>query len=274
MSTPAVDTELAALTAGLKPAMRVTAPPEEADAIVARYRARGLRVVRAAEIVPIGGRAAVILYVARAERDAILLCDAEAPTLRARPEDGANAGAHREIGRRLGFPRCCVEAFCDRVERGVDVLPGGSRVSSEDYVAARDAWVPRPDARINNLLFAARVKLVSFYPCRYDCAIAIRFAQAVLDAVARAQPDAARALCDALSRPIAIAPSNARAVVALAADGTIARAEAPRDPNGRVVSPADEALAASLTGAVVTDGSAIEGTGAPPAWLVSFGRWT
>lgn len=274
MSAATVDAELLALLAGLKPAVRVTAAPDGAAAVIARYRARGLAVVPAAEPVILGGRPTAILYVARAEADAALVRDAEAPVLPGHAGSGRSArDAHLEVGRRLGFPRCCVEAFCARVERGVDRLPGpGPRGLAEDYVAARDAWVARPDARINNLLFAVRMKFVSFYPCRYDCAVAARYAQAVHDAIAHAQPDAARAIRDALSRAIAIAPSNARAVVTLAADGKIERAEAPRDPAGRAAAPADEAFAASLAGAVVQADGAIAGAGAPAAWLVPFDR--
>ncbi|MFT3769686.1 MAG: hypothetical protein QM820_29975 [Minicystis sp.] len=274
MSGESVDPELVALLAGLKPAIRVTASPDRAGEVAAKYRARGLKVVEAAEVVSIGGRKVVILYVARAEAHAILVRDAEARVLPGRvvTDTAADREAHREVGRRLGFPRCCVEAFCTRVERGVDRLAsGGPGGLAEDYVAAREAWVERPDARVNNLLFAARIKLVSFYPCRYDCAVAIRFAQAVHEAIARVQPGAAHVLLDALAQPIAIAPSNARAMVMLGDDGRIARAEAPRDPAGQVVSPADEAFAASIAGAMVKAGGEIEGASVPPAWLVPFG---
>lgn len=272
MAAEAVDPELWALLAGLKPAIRVTTAPERADEVAARFRARGLAVIPAAAPVPLGGRPTVILYVARAAAEAALVRDAEAPVLPGHASGAAAAdlAAHREVGRRLGFPRCCVEAFGARLSHGVDRLPDGPAGLAEDYVAARAAWVPRPDPRLNNLLFAARLKLISFYPCRYDCAVALRFAAAVHDLVQRRQPAAADALLAALSAPVVIAPTNARARVTLAADGTIARAEPPRDPAGRVVAAADELLAAALPGGAVAPDGAVAGPGAPPAWLVPF----
>jgi hypothetical protein len=266
-----VDTEMLALLEGLKPALRITAPPGEAERVTRRFRARGLAVLSASSAVPIDGRVSAILYVARATREAAALRDAEARVLPGHLRgEYAAPEAHRELGRRLGFPRCCVDAFCDRVERGVDRLAGGPRGLAEDYVAAREAWVERPDPRINNLLFSARLKLVSFYPCRYDCAVALRFAAAVHDALQRRAPEAAERLLGALSRHVVIAPSNGRAVVTLDEGGAIARAEPPRSPDGRVVAPEDQALADSLCGAVVKGGE-VEGSGAPSAWFLAFG---
>jgi hypothetical protein len=218
-----------------------------------------------------------ILYGARSESLARAARDAEAPVLPGRASANApadapdNVAAHREVGRCLGFPGCCVAAFCARVARGVDRLELGPGGLAEDYVAAREAWVERPDARINNLLFAARLKLVSFYPCRYDCAVAIRFAQAVHDVVARSERVAAGQLLEALSRPIAIAPSNARAIVTLDGERRILTADPPRDSTGRSLH-LDAAFAASLAGAAVEEGGRIAGSGEPGAWLIRFGR--
>jgi hypothetical protein len=267
-----IDTELTALLAGLKPAMRVTAGVEQAEAIAARYRAQGLRVVFAAEPVQLGARATAILYVARREADAVRVRDAEALVLPGRSAPLAEGlPAHEAVGRWLGFPPCCVEAYCARVARGVDRLAaGGPGGLAEDYVAAREAWSPAPDPRLNHLLFAARIKLVSFYPCGYRCPTAIAYAQAVLDAIAKSAPADAPRLLAALSIPVAIAPSGARAWARLEGH-TLASLEAPRDPSGRA-SDVDVALAASLAGATVDPMGAIGGTATPAVWLVPFGR--
>jgi hypothetical protein len=272
-----IDPEWVALTAGLKPAIRVTVEPGGADDVATRFRGQGLKVVMAATTVPIGGRQVAILYVARTEEDATLLRAAEARALPGHEVKDleADLDAHREIGRRLGFPACCVEAFCQRVARGIDRLePGGRGGMAEDYVAARGAWIERPDPRLNNLLFLARYKLLSCYPCRYDCETALRYAEGVRQAIEKRQRDAERAIMAALTRPVVIAPQNVRAVVELGEGRTITRAEAPRDPSGRTVHPGDEPFAATLVGKAVGPDGAVTGTasgGMPPAWLVPFG---
>lgn len=268
MNTPHIDVEHAAFTLGAKPAIRRTIEPAQADALVARWRAQGLAVARARNVSPMGGRDVAVLYLAPTVALAEALRDAEEPVLPGSPTYSpggapAHVAQHQAVGRALGFPPCCVEAFCARLARGVDTL-GPHRNLSEDYVAAREAWVPRPDARLNPLLMRARLHVVSFYPCRYDCAAARAHADAVLSAVAtRYGAPTARALVEALARTVLLAPTGARCVATLAGD-VVARAEAVTDD------PRDRALAESLTGAKVgADGAVGEGS-APPAWCVPF----
>jgi hypothetical protein len=279
--TPAVaasdiDPEWVAFTAQLKPAIRITVEPGEAEAIVPRFAAQGATVVKAEALVTIGGREAEILYVARSEAEALALRDAEAVVLPGRKTGdlAQEVSAHLEMGRRLGFPRCCVESFCGRIEQGIERSDGGGEgCLAEDYRVAQQAWVPWPDGLLNHFLLAARIRLITFYPCRYDCPIAVRYARAVLRAIARQQPAVAQEIVEGLGRPIAIAPSNARAVVSLGPDRAITSASAPCDSAGRVLCEADAVFAESLLGARVGQRGAVEvteGDETPPPWVVPF----
>jgi len=268
VSTSRIDVEFAAFSQGAKPAIRRTIEPAQADAAVARWRAQGLAVTRARNVSPMGGRDVAVLYLAPTMALAEALRDAEEPVLQGSPTyspggTAAHVAQHQAVGRALGFPPCCVDAFCARLTRGVDTL-GPHRNLSEDYVTAREAWVPRADARLNPLLMRARMHVVSFYPCRYDCRAARAHADAVLAAVAKLHgAGAARALVDALARTVLIAPTGARCVATIA-EGVVAHTEALTDD------PRDRALAEALAGVAVRgDGSVGEGS-VPPVWCVDF----
>ncbi len=269
MSAPRVDVEWEAFSQNAKPAIRRTVDPAQADALERRWRSQGAAVARARNLSPMGGRDVAVLYLARTQSLADALRDAEEPVLPGSPTYAPGGGepavaAHRAVGRALGFPACCVEAFCTRLSRGVDAL-GPHRGLSEDYVAAREAWVPRPDARLNPLLMRARVQVVSFYACRYDCPAALAHAGAVLAAVAaRHGEGTSRAIVAALARPVLIDPRGARATAVIEGD-VVSRAEPVTDD------PRDRALAERLTGARINEtGAAGEGSD-PPAWCVRFG---
>ncbi len=269
-----IDTEWVAFLAGRKPALRRTVDASQAEALEARLRAAGACVVRAPEAAVFGGRAQVVVYAAKTMAEAEALREAEATLLPGTSAyvSGAMGGQlarHREVGARLGFPACCVEAFCRRLTRGVDTLADGSaRGLAEDYVAVRDAWVARADARLNHLLFRARVQLVSFYPCRYDCAEAIAYADGVLAAVrARHGDNAAREIVTALARPVVIAPDGARAWVDLDASGEHIVGAAVITDDTR-----DDELARTLMDKHVRGDGAVEGIASGPVapWLVGF----
>ena len=269
----AFDPEWLALREGLKPAIRILAAKGEGAAIAARFVSRGASVVFADPAAVVNGTAVDIVYVARREREAAAVRDAEHPLVTAVGGSVRDqARANEDVGRLLGFPRCCVESFCARIERGVNrLVPRGPSVFAEDYVAARDALVPRPDARLDNLLLASGVRLVTFYPCRYDCGVAIRYADAILAAMERRQPGAASSLVRELARDVALSPSGARCVVALDARGVIVRAEAP-PRSGGTPDPTDVALARVLEGSRIgEDGRAAAATeSGEAAWVFRF----
>jgi hypothetical protein len=269
-----VDPEWVAFTVRLKPAIRISVERGGAESVRQRVAAQGATVVKADAPARIGGQEAEILYVARSEDEAVALRDAEAAIL-----PGHKVGdlkrevlAHEALGRLLGFPRCCVESFCARIERGIE-RSADDGIAAEDYRVAREAWVPCPDGLLNHFLLAAQIRLITFYPCRYDCPAAVRYARAVLRVIARQQPAVAQEIVEALGRPIAISSSNARAVVSVGPDGAIRWAEAPRDPAGQLLCEADAEFAQSLVGARVGPRGAMQATdgqGEPPAWVVPF----
>jgi hypothetical protein len=269
-----VDAEWIAFVAGLKPAIRRTVDPVDLARVEAQLRAPGVVVLRARETALLGGREQAVLYVARSREHAETLRAAEEGVLPGRGVAVDARERHATIGRLLGFPACCVEAFLGRLDRGVDRLeasgPGGL---AEDYVAVRSAWVSTADARINPLLMSMRAQLVSFYPCRYDCPVAVGLAEGVRAALAAQQPNTAASLMGLLSRPVAVAPDGGRALLELDAARTgIARAATPRRSNG-TSDPRDVALAGRLAGARVIPGGevAMAPVGAPPVWCVDFG---
>jgi hypothetical protein len=268
MDAPRIDVEWEAFSRGAKPAIRRTVDPAQADALEARWRREGFAVSRAKCLSPMGGREVAVLYLARSAALADALRDAEEPVLQGSPRYVPGGGPsvvaqHRAVGEALGFPACCVEAFCARLARGVDVL-GAHRNLSEDYVAAREAWVARPDPRLNPLLVRARVQVVSFYPCRFDCPAARACADATLAAVATRHGDAAvRALVAALSRAVLIAPTGARCVATVRESIVTETSTVTDDPR-------DMSLAESLRGASIDAQWLVVGTGDPPVCGVRF----
>ncbi len=269
-----MDAEWIAFSAGLKPAIRRTVDPADVERVEVQLRAGGDAVVlRARETALFGAREQAVLYAARSRDHAEALREAEDGVLSGREQAADGRARHATIGRLLGFPACCVEAFLVRLDRGVDRLEaGGISGLAEDYVALRGAWVTDADARVNPLLMTARAQLVSFYPCRYDCEVAVGLAEGVRSVIATRQPKTAASLMGLLSRPVVVTPDGARALVALDGARMIERAAAPRRPDGGS-DPRDVALAETLAGRRVKDTGEVEGelTRGLPAWCVDFG---
>jgi hypothetical protein len=188
--------ERLAFRIGIKPALRLVVPRGSSSALLPRGDT-------VAVVVAEYDAERDVLYVARTRGHAEALCAAERralPRLASHTPDADVLAAHRELGRLLGYPRCCVEAFVARVARGVTVRHDGSHaaerfVAAEDALRASDAsW-----ARLNPLV--AR-PLVPFAPCRFDCALAARYADALYDALALRRPRDAEALRALLVEPV------------------------------------------------------------------------
>lgn len=241
-----IDVEWLALAAGLKPAIRIAANALEASHVAARFQQLGAAVVTARGPVGVHRHEQTIVYVARTAGEAASLRAAERPLLAPHLPARDKAYYAGELGLRLGYPRCCVDAFAARVLRGPGKLrPGDRDGAHEDYVAARDARVARPDWRLNNLLLRQHLRLLTFEPCRYDCAAALALAAPLLAIVESHHPEAAPVLKASLQRPLALAATGARAWVAGAPDRLTA-AEPPRERPGAPADPADQAWAARL----------------------------
>lgn len=268
-----IDVEWLAFSAGLKPAIRRTVDPARVEEVAARFARDGAAVLRASQTAVLGGREQAVLYVAGSHDLAAALRDAEAPVLPGRAPSGDAAAAHRAVGLALGFPACCVDAFCARLARGVDrLVEGGPAGFAEDYVALRAAWVPRPDPRVNPLLMRAGAQLVSFYPCRFDCVAAVAQAEALRALLARRDPAVEAGLMRTLARSVVVAGEGARAQVVLDASSRVLRAAAPTRDG--VADSRDASLADTLAGAAVDDDGALRGVTAErgePLWCARFG---
>ena len=207
--------EWIAIKAGLKPANRITIAPERAEELEARARHEGFFVARGARVVEFPGRpAAVVLYLSPDAERARELVDAEAPLLppassRLRLHEAVLL--HARLGRLLGFPPCCVDAFGTRLRRGVTRRLGG-RDAHEDFVAAECAaqGSHRFLGRLNDLSPDRHVRIVTFYPCRYDCPRAAGYSSGVFAAAERSSPAATAALRTALLGTVSIATDGSR----------------------------------------------------------------
>lgn len=210
-----LDIEWLAIKAGLKPANRVTIAPERAADLERRARREGFAVERGARMVEFPGRPpSLILYLSPSAERARELVDAEAPLL---PPESKRLHVdeavplHARFGRLLGFPPCCVDEFGARLRRGVTRRASGGD-AHEDFVAAECAAgaSQRFFGRLNDLHPDRRVRIVTFYPCRYDCPAASEYAAGVFAAAEAADPAAASALRETLIGEMAIGTDGSR----------------------------------------------------------------
>ncbi|MFV8755812.1 hypothetical protein ACNOYE_35115 [Nannocystaceae bacterium ST9] len=202
-----LDSERTAFELGLKPALRLLFDPQDMPWAAALLVREGAAVAGVLAGLP-GGHA--VLMAAHSLADAEAMLAAEFVQLGSDHARG-HAGA-RELGRRLGYPSCCVEAFVANVER--------CRRSRSDHNWGRlDAgWCARPNPRINSLLFGELLRLISFDPCRFDCPSAGAIADALFDRLAIDAPIACAALDRQLARPVLVDDHDRRAWIELAPD--------------------------------------------------------
>ncbi len=198
-----LDIEWIAMKAGVKPANRVSISPERADETETRLRRDGFAVARSEHTIDFPGRdPSLILYVAPDADKALALADAEAQLL---PPKNDNLSLddeivlHTRFGALLGFPSCCVAEFCSRLRHGITCRLDGSS-AHEDFVAAECAAAASRHflGRLNDLSPDRRARIVTFYPCRYDCPTASGYASAVFAAAQKMDPTAASELRAAL----------------------------------------------------------------------------
>lgn len=203
------------MKAGVKPANRISITPDRADETEARLRRDGFAVVRSAHVVEFPGREpSTILYVAPDQDRAASLRDAESMLL---PPHNAKLGLDQEVelhtrfGELLGFPSCCVEEFCVRLRHGITCRVDGG-FADEDFVAAEYASRASGQflGRLNDLSPDRRARIVTFYPCSYDCPQASDYARDVFAAAEKMDPSAAGALQQALLGTMHIAVDGAR----------------------------------------------------------------
>lgn len=246
------DVELVALRAGLRRAIRLALTPADLVEATARYQAAGLIALAAPTPADYDGERHDILIVSMSEADATAAVAAE-HTLDV-----------RGLGRLLGYPECCVRHFAARVSRA-DQL-------GIAFDGAREAWVPRPHPRLNNILFGVGARFISFEPCRYDCPAAIAVADAIAAAVGAVSPETVTWIDEQLRRSVAIDAVNARALVELegGGPGKVARAVPTPAVSGRPIDAPAQRLADRISGATVAADGTLACEGEPLAYVLDF----
>lgn len=209
------DVEWIAMQAGIKPANRVTISPEHVPALEARAHRDGFVTIHAETLIEFPGRPpSRIVYIAPDATYAQRLKTTEAPLLPPGKSTVSIEEAiplHNELGRLLGFPLCCVEEFTRRLRRSVTRRRDG-REAHEDFVAAEHAASAsqRFLGRLNDLAADRHVRIVTFYPCRYDCDEAASYASRVFAALERLSQPGAAAMQAALLGTFSIATDGSR----------------------------------------------------------------
>ena len=188
--------EWLAVRTGVKPAARhVPAGATVGDDLVAAAERQGLYAIAVeapdylADFATGGGAdCRTIVYVGTTPAAARTAVDAEQAMISACGRgEPVTPALNAALGRALGYPECCIAVFAPSCD-----VPNA---------ALRFAALRRTGAVAYALLndLDPRRALVSHFVCRYDCAASLRYASAVLGAVAAV--DAARA--DELSRSLA-----------------------------------------------------------------------
>jgi hypothetical protein len=194
-----MDAEWLALRTGVKPAIQRGAPgAAEASEMAARFVAEGFAVARADS-----STGSHILYIAARQDDADALRDAEADLLRREAiAVEREAAALEEVGRRLGYPECCVarRVARNRARRKIKL----QQVPHEDYRGAVDAWTERPAWELNRFALPREAFLITFEPCSYGCPTALALARRTLDFVSREFPEEVAPLIETLRRPFVV----------------------------------------------------------------------
>lgn len=240
------DVELVALRAGLRTAMRVSVVHSQLEEVLARFEAAGV----VAMVAPITGRYEgedhALVFAALNERDARRAVEAEV------------ADDERALGKLLGYPECCIEAFVRRPD------------SMWPYLGARAAWVPRPLPRLNTLLYGIGARFISFEPCRYDCAHAAEAADAIALALAEVDEMSVRWCDEQLARAVLVDDHGAHVLVELDSEGrTIVAAQAIPTVPGQPIGVRARTWAQVAPGAQVgPDGTVV--AGAMEALVVDF----
>lgn len=188
--------------------------------------------------------------------------------------------ADRELGRLLGYPRCCVEAF---------VATPIPRRNTALYAAAARNTAGRANARLNGLDLAV-FHYISWSPCAFDCNLSAAYADAVAARIGRWYPAFVRRIDQALSAHRLVLLDEVQISVRGGFDGVrvmiddawpTARdrhRDAGLDPDALETVATALALVRSATrGAVYPDGLVLDGSlvpGTSGALLVPFGGLT
>jgi hypothetical protein len=192
----------------------------------------------------------------------------------------------RELGRLLGYPRCCVEAFVTTKRP-----PGASWVQRRNHdlydMSVRNTQ-GRPRPRLN-MLDLNVFHYISWSPCSFECPFSLRYADAVADRIANHWPAFVERVDAALSAHRLVLVDDVQLSIRGVFDGKQLRVNelwaTARDHHPRASWPADRrnAVAQALTafravGAIAVTDRTIFLDGRElslelPPLLVPFGDW-
>lgn len=176
VAEPSAPAEVFALRAGVRPAAFLTLSRDDARRPMPELD--GLHVVRSER------DDVVELFVAKDAERAQRIA-----TLQHEPDPSRHLSA---IGELLGYPACCVAAFARQITRHDDAY--NRHAAAQRTTAGVWPW------ELNDFV----VKLVPFFPCRYDCARALEQARRTLATIDAAQPGIAESLRVAMARPFLV----------------------------------------------------------------------
>jgi hypothetical protein len=125
-----------------------------------------------------GSRQALFVGRDRGRIDQAIACDL------AKTDD-----ADRELGRLLGYPRCCVEAF---------VATSRHRLNTDLYAATAERTRGASRPRLNALDLGV-FHFISWNPCSFDCAWSLIYADAVAERLRRRYADFVARIDEALA---------------------------------------------------------------------------
>ena len=239
-----LDVEDRAYALGLKPGLRLRCDPDGLLHTAWLRREDSAMVLLA----PLPGDPLPVLMIARTPAHARAM--AEAHLEERHQSRRRNAAGTRALGRLLGYPACCVEAFiAGFAAQRPDDLPQLPREAVDVWRRLERSWIPRPRPRLNGLLFGECLRLLSYDPCRLDCPAALAQADQ-LHAIASADdPEAAAELDRLFARPVFVDASDRRAWIELDdIGGGESRIRAVEPIRNETQIPADERVREQLLG--------------------------
>ncbi len=292
------DTELVALQAGLKPAIRLSAPKSMISELRSRYQSYGFHVVLGGIERVHSGQVCHHLYVApsAATAERLRVTEEMQSSLRGPSQRSEKERLERDFGLQLGYPTCCVEAFQRRVHlrttEGLaqDAHQRGGRSHSiasklvrrfgelfrppvaPQYHHVVAAWVPKPEPRLNIFRVGEGFSLISFEPCTFACPKAVELADAIARALGAQCAQSLAELDGRLVRSVALAPGGERCELRLCRNGATVVQSAEAIPLLYKVPPSSsaEALARGLVGAEVGENGAIAQPRQRPVIVLAF----
>lgn len=190
---------LLAVAEGVRPAGRAVVDPADLPEQVALIRQAGLVHEVVEDPPPDRDRARsgdVHVFFARDLEAARRVADIERSFVRAErgPTPMGPAAFAREMGRALGYPECCIEAF----------VASGPNATTDDLHRQAHARSHAFRWPLNCLDPASPFPLIPHVPCRFDCGPSLAMARAVFDRLDRLFPGLRGTAETLLGRPVLV----------------------------------------------------------------------